>query len=309
MSNIATTGREDFASGLGEDLFGDGNTHGSAYNSEKPNGESPEAPEKPVTDDSTTQENKEGTEEKPVEETPTDNPPNPEDTTTPEAPESKEEKKNKDEEIEAGADPTKPLKIGKLEFATTEDALAEATRVIGRNAQLAGDVNSLTESVQSLQTQLQEALQANDEWAKFYDAEAKKANLDPTLIAKRAIEEFKRSEQLEKSQETVKQEFDQVLKSPHYATVFPTLSKLAKQTNPLTGSKYTPREAYDYALWVHKITPEAETTDPTPIPPPSKVPAKMVAKPAGANRSGGGKETKPKDEYDQALDGYFTGVR
>jgi hypothetical protein len=170
-----------------------------------------------------------------------------------------------EEATEEDVEQPKPLKIGEREFATTEDALKEATRIIGRNAQLAGDTKRFKSEAQEFKAKYEEALRVNSEWANLFEKSKKrqgqedtedfeetpKAKFDPeevaTKAARAAAAEIRAEQAREIQTQKMMQELNEVVALPNYDEVSETIELLSDKINPLSGKYYTPKEAYEFA--------------------------------------------------------------
>lgn len=161
-----------------------------------------------------------------------------------------------DESVEESSeDGTKTYRVGNQIFATAEDAIAEATRIIGRNAQLAGDLRAKEASLTTLQSQLEEAIQANKQWQEWAAAQENGENIpspatptiDPAKIADEVTRKIEAREVARREQESVRAEVEKIIALPNFRQVSGIVETLADKTNPLTGRIYTPAEAYDFA--------------------------------------------------------------
>lgn len=156
--------------------------------------------------------------------------------------------------------PKAQYKIGNVEYATAEDALKEATRIIGRNANLAGDLNRVGKTVDEYKTQLaerdrtiQEALKANKEWEEWAKANANgeeraMPNLPtPDDIAEKVYQKTREYSEKEKQTQAITQEFNDVTALSNWNDVEATIRAIADKVNPLTGKSFSPKEAYRFA--------------------------------------------------------------
>lgn len=214
-------------------------------------------------------------------------------------------------------DPEKPnpLKLGNREFATPEDALAEAERLIGHNANLAGQVKEAAtrivryekEIIPDLQSKLKEAYAANQQWQEWYEAQQSgEAGEAPTAVPAEAVEGIVERKLAE---ERTKQETEQMLsaweqdvkaieKLPNYAQAYDLMFQIADKTNPLTGKNFTPKEAYVFACKQLGIENQLEKK---PAPPkPSVNPAVKNAASRPTSNAGANKVKTQQVELDEA---------
>lgn len=157
-------------------------------------------------------------------------------------------------------------KLGNRVFGTVEDALAEANRVVGHNANLAG---KLTEA----ESQLAEALRVNQEWVEWHkslnetDEEGEQSpakrspvDIDPDDLAKKAADEAVKRIQHDTRVAQLREQFSQELQTikatNHYFQIQDIIEQLADKVNPLTGNYFTPLEAYKFACTERGVTPE-----------------------------------------------------
>lgn len=175
------------------------------------------------------------------------------------------------------------VKIGNREFASKEDAFKEAERIIGRNAQLAGKVSEKDRTIAEISAKLQEALEANQQFAKAFkkkaggefedEVEEETPRLDPKEFARQAAAEMLQQTQQQAAQERMRLEVQEIVQLPNYDEVSDIFSQLSNQINPLTQRFFTPREAYKYAcreleidnLLEKKQAPKVEAKKPEKI--------------------------------------------
>jgi len=184
------------------------------------------------------------------------------------------------------------LKIGDREFATTADAIQEATRIMGRNAQLVGEIDGLTDQVQTLGTEvaehkehLQKAFEINQQWADWYQKTQKGENAAPPDTSKnieevvsKVLKTQKAKEQEEAQLEVMRTEFAKVESAPNYpGEVQRIVYRLSDQLNPITQRYFTPLEAYDFAC---KHLGVENALNPKPAAPAPKPPLKPATNPA-----------------------------
>lgn len=273
MSNVATDTVSADATGLAADILADDRASAPQPNSEVNKTDTKTENEPAPQGDKT-----EG--DKPDESEPTD-PKDPADEADPEDP--------KDEEPQTG------IVIGNQTFATPEDAIKEAQRVIGHNANLAGDLARLESVVKTTQEQLDEALEANKEWEEWA-AKAAEGKVDPKVIARQAIEEYENGKQESTRVQTIAQQVDTIRALPNFAQVQDVIVEIADQLNPLTKKNFTPIEAYEFAC-KHKgvdnlLTPKK------PAPKAPEPPPRTAARPTGQGK--GAAPTPKADEPDEA---------
>lgn len=240
----------------------------------------------------------------------------PSDESTPPEGEAKETKPKSDEQ-------DAPLKIGDRVFATPADALKEATRIMGRNAQLAGELDTTRERAETLssevsnyKTQLAKALETNQQWAAWYQKEkAGEAATPPDTsqnieeVVSKVIQAQKAREQEEATLAQMKDEFSKVEAAPNYAgDVQRLVYQLSDKVNPITARYFTPLEAYDFAckhLGVENVLNKPEVVAPKPVPKSpvnstiAKAAARSVTPPSGRGAS---KPTVKHDDEDDYID-------
>lgn len=227
--------------------------------------------------------------------------------------------KKKPDETEPPEDPEKPkpIKLGNREFATTEDALAEAERLVGHNANLAGQVNEAArrivryekEIVPDLQTKLKEAYAVNQQWQEWHEAQqngeagdAPKAGVPAEAvegIVERKLAEERTKQETEQVIASMKQELEVIEKLPNYAQAYDLMFQIADKSNPLTGKNFTPKEAYAFACKQLGIENQLEKK---PVPPkPAVNPAAKNAAARPTPTAGSAKpKAQPKVEIDEA---------
>lgn len=193
-----------------------------------------------------------------------------------------EEKAPKPEEEPKPEEKTPPLRIGNREFATAADALQEATRIMGQNGNLAGELNQTKTQLTVLKEQLDKAAEINAQWVEW----AKKVHngeqvAPPTAqqpdvrkVVQEALAEQRAQAELAQQQAQIKAEFDEVTATPNYARVEGLIYKLADKINPVTDQPFTPKEAYEYAC---NHLGETSAFKAKPV---AQAPAKPIAKPA-----------------------------
>lgn len=217
-----------------------------------------------------------------------------------------------------------PIKLGTREFASIEDAMQEANRIVGRNGQLAGEIDALNAKVESLggevndyKGQLEEAYKINQEWAAWYQktqAGEKATPPDTTTDIKKIVADVlktqKAAEQEEATLAQMKAEFAKVEAAPNYAgDVQRIVHQLSDKINPFTGRYFTPLEAYDTACKhlgaENALIPKPNAPAPKPAPKPATNPAlvKMAARnPAPPSGRGASKPVPRTDDEDDYID-------
>ena len=148
---------------------------------------------------------------------------------------------------------TKSWRIGNQSFATPDDMAREAQRVVGRNAQLAGEITKRDTALSDRETQiaeLQAQVQEWNEWARANEnGEARPMpDLDPDKIADKVAERMEKRSSVAAKKEAIKNEFVQMQSIGNYADVQDVIYDLSNKVNPLTEKHFTPFEAYDYAV-------------------------------------------------------------
>jgi hypothetical protein len=205
----------------------------------------------------------------------------------------------------------KAVKLGNREFATVDEAIKEAERVVGHNANLASEVTTFKTKFQDTQTKLEEALKANQEWAEWAEAQksGEKTELpnQPKLedVVRKVLAEREAHDHIKTLEVKLKSEVDQLQTLSNFNQALPILQKLADQVNPSTGSKFTPFEAYKYACWELGLKNELVKSDTKPVSPASSEAAKSAVRPTGNGTKAATKTEPPKDEVDEILSQYF----
>jgi hypothetical protein len=218
----------------------------------------------------------------------------------------------------------KPVyKIGNVEYATADDALKEATRIIGRNANLAGDIRNAHGELESAkatiaerEAKLQEAIAANKEWQKWAEANAAGENKpmpnipDADAIAEKVLQKQQEASRQESTKAALTAEFNEVTALPNWDDVEPTIRQIADKLNPLTGKHFTPKEAYRYAchetgaenLLIKK--PEAKPA-PVPVKPKTNPIASAAARPTASRGNPSGTAKPQRDDIDDFINERF----
>lgn len=198
--------------------------------------------------------------------------------------------------------------IGERTFEKIEDVVKEASRIIGRNGQLAGDLNVAKSDKEAAIKALEEAKQINETWVTWYKDKNGTAppSADPVAVAKELHKLIKKENADHEAVATLKTRSESLRSLSNWSEVSSIVEKLTDKENPITGEKYTPEEAYDQAC-VHqglenlrKAKKPAETTKAaegkqeqnTEEKPKEK--AKAPIKSAAARPSGGGSGPAPK---------------
>jgi len=189
--------------------------------------------------------------------------------------------------------PAAPLKIGQQEFASVEAALAEATRVLGRNASLGGDLRVTNErlvnaesSVKDLKAQLEDAVKVNQQWVEWHKQttageHAFAPGQDPESIAKRTVDELEARRTKSEQEIQVQKEITQIQSVANFSDTQEIILKVSDKINPLTERYFTPIEAYDFACRQlglpnllndssKNLVPSAPTPSTAPTAPPAK---------------------------------------
>lgn len=205
-----------------------------------------------------------------------------------EQPEAKESEEPKTETKPA------PLKIGSKEFATPEAAVREATRILGRNGELAGRINALEAEMQQATTsnaelaaQLKEALRVNQEWKEWHEASEKGQNKaapreqQPSVedTVRKVMSEQREAQKADEWRSYVVKEHEEIQALDNYADVSQILFQLSDKVNPFTGKYYMPKEAYAAACQ-HLGIPNLLANKPAANKPASSTPPKPIADPA-----------------------------
>jgi hypothetical protein len=212
-----------------------------------------------------------------------------------------------------------PVKIGEREFATADDALKEAARIMGHNGNLAGQLTQAQEAytnlhatASTLKSALDEAVAHNQQWQEWYQGtqEGKKM---PAPIKEQDIEslvekiEAKRRGRQEESDmlAELKKGVEEIEATANYHQVHPIVDRIADKINPLTGKPYTPREAYAFAcrevgvqnLLEKKAAPPKSVVNPAA--------RNAAARPAPKKATGAGGKPQEKGFADRMLDEKF----
>lgn len=238
---------------------------------------------------------------------------------TPAEPESPE---TPAEEAPADAQEKPVYKIGKVEYATADDAFKEATRIIGRNANLAGDLKTSREEIETARATianhertLQEALRANKEWQEWAQAQAAGENKpipnlpDADAIAEKVWQKQQEATRQESARTALTTEFNEVTALPNWDDVEPTIRKIADKLNPITGKHFTPKEAYRYACnetGVENLLIK-KSVAPAPVKPKVNAPnaiASAAARPT-ASRGAAPAPQKKRDDIDDFINERF----
>ena len=133
-------------------------------------------------------------------------------------------------------------------FDSVDDFIKEANSVLGQNANLAGDLTDAQEQVESLQDQLQQALEANKKWQEYYDSDGKgEKPLGDKNAIKEALRELEAEKEQFKRQEEITKEFEKVAQQPDYDIVIPEMKNIAKEKGKDFTNKLTPTELYNMA--------------------------------------------------------------
>lgn len=239
-------------------------------------------------------------------------------STTPEGEET-ETPEGAEEEAPEGEEPPNtsgPVKIGDREFASAEDALKEAARIMGHNGNLAGQLTNLTEhynslhaTATSLKSALDQALQHNREWQEWFeqnnaggDAPAPIRGQNMEEVVKKVMLEQRREEETGRVVAELKKEVEFIESLPNYHQVHGIIDRIADQRNPLTGRNFTPREAYAFAcreLGIQNLI-EKKPVSPKPLAHPAAKNA--AARPSAKKPSAPAPARKEKDFADRMLD-------
>lgn len=242
----------------------------------------------------------------------------------PEGPEDKGKKEDPKPEPPKAA----TLKIGKREFASPEEAVKEATRIMGHNAELSGDLRAkeaeltnLRATSSQLEAQLAEAVRFNQEWQAWYKSQAENGNVPVPAVREQPIEEvvtkvvakLRDAERETQMQSAMKAEFDKVQTTTNYPQVAETIYAIADKVNPITGRYFTPIEAYQFACRHLGIADEltATSTEPASKPAASTPPAPATnpaVKQGAARPSASGRRAPASarvDEVDDVLNNAF----
>lgn len=231
----------------------------------------------------------------------------------PEEDEADSESEDEDESDESNQG-TKTYRLGNQVFATADDAIGEASRIIGRNAQLAGDLRSKESEISRLQASLEEAVRANQEWQDYY-ASVEEGNpgikptekpLDVDAIAAKIEERVTSREQARAIAQQQESEINALFALKSFRQVVDDVRNLADKINPFTGKAFTPFEAYDIAIARKGIANERLGATPPKAKEPKKIDRSQVKKAAALPTNGGsstpGKpQSKGKDFADELL--------
>lgn len=271
--------------------------------------EVPAKPEESTSDTEPTDEKKEGTEGTPEsEEEPEGEEATPEEgeeeTTPPEGTETEPPK--------AGG----PVKIGEREFATTEDALKEAARIMGHNGNLAGkltsleaDYTNLHNTASALKTALEQAAEHNRQWQEWYqatqegkDVAAPVKEQDVEAIVRKVDAERREAAETARILDELKKGVEEIEAAPNYLQVHPIIDRIADKINPLTGKPFTPREAYAFACREAGIPNLLDKKPEPPKPVANPAARKAAARPASNKAPAPGAKPKQKDFADRMLE-------
>lgn len=273
--SVATGAGSFDATGLETDLFGPDTEEGG--------GETPAV--KPTSAENDSEESTEDNES--------------DDTEGAESEEEEAEESSEDESSEESTEAKKPkgYRVGNQVFATADDAVAEATRIIGRNAQLAGDLSKRENAISDLQTQLQEAMQANQEWAEWAQAQQNgedrplpnAPSFDPDKIADSVAARIEARNAQRASRDELAKQVEGIIALPNFRQVANLVESIADKPNPLTGQIFTPNEAYDFAvanLGLPNLRKNPAATKPAPVKKLDRSAVKGAAARPGSQRMG-----------------------
>jgi hypothetical protein len=242
----------------------------------------------------------------------------------PEGPEDKGKKEDPTPEPPKAA----TLKIGKREFASPEEAVKEATRIMGHNAELSGDLRvkeaeiaNLRATSSQLEAQLAEAVRFNQEWQAWHKSQSENGNVPAPTVREQPIEEvvtkvvakLRDAERETQTQSAMKAEFDKIQTASNYPQVAETVYAIADKVNPITGRYFTPLEAYQFACRHLGIADEiaAQSTamaqKPAASTPPSPATNPAVKQGAARPSASGRRAPAPAriDEVDDVLNNAF----
>lgn len=225
-------------------------------------------------------------------------------TATPEGEAPKEDKPDDGQQ--------KTVKLGNREFQSAEEALKEANRVVGHNANLASEVSTYKTKVSELEAKVQEALEANAKWAEWAEANAKGEETEkpntPKLeeVVRKVLEERDNRDQMKTVEQQMKTEVEKLQTFGNFDEALPMLKDLADKTNPQTGKNFTPYEAYEYTCWKLGLENELTKKEPTKPVSPAEGAMKAASRPAGTPKSPAPKQEEQKrDDVDEMISRYF----
>lgn len=195
------------------------------------------------------------------------------------------------------------VKFGNREFATEKEALKEAERVIGHNANLANELTKLKSEAEEVKTKLEEAIGINEKWVEWAEDTERGENKEKPGekvedIVRRVLAEYDRRNENIVLEKQLKEEVNKIQTLTNFDEVLPMLQDLATKTNPLTGKFFTPFEAYKFACWDKGLDNLLEEKKEKPKPVPSADMAQIATRPSG------GKNEPPKkgEEADEVSD-------
>lgn len=210
-----------------------------------------------------------------------------------------------------GEEEGKTFKIGERQFKSVDEVVKEATRVIGRNANLAGEVRTLTKAKSELQKELDAAYEVNQKWVKWAeDKVGAPPSHDPKLIAAETAKALKASKDEESTVEDLTKRIDALKELENWSETEEIVEKLADKINPLTDKHYTPEEAYDLAchnLGLDNLREEEDEEEgegakkkAAAKPKPKSAVKSAAARPTGAGAKASGQ--KPKETKADVVD-------
>jgi len=233
------------------------------------------------------------------------------------SPSEDEDKEDEDEKKKSAKSSKKKepedqtVKIGNREFASVDDAIKEANRVIGHNANLAGQVTTLQGENETLRTGLKELREANQEWAAWAASIKAGKDIDPKMLIKATLDEYKNSQSQAEGEKQMHAELNELKQLSNFTELVPHMYKIADRVNPLTGEFFTPREAYRFVCQYFGLENQLDKKPASPQVPKKPAPKAPVAPPVPARPTGANQtKTPPKknapDDADIELGRYLS---
>lgn len=207
------------------------------------------------------------------------------------------------------------FKIGDRTFATVDEVVAEADRVIGRNGLIAGDLRKSNTERDDAVSALKEAKAINEQWVQWYKDKnngAAPPSADPAAVAREMAKILRQEGDAREAVASLKTRTESLKGLDNWSQVSEIVEKLTDKENPITGEKFTPEQAYDQAcihLGLSNLrsaakAPEAKPAEAAKKPEEKPGKAKAPIKSAAARPSGAGSPAapKPKAKDDSGID-------
>jgi hypothetical protein len=225
------------------------------------------------------------------------------------------EGKGDEEKPETKDDDSKAYKIGNREFSSVDDAMAEANRIVGRNAKLSGDLKKF-------QSEIKKLTEINEQWSGWAAKRTKgdpqespePEAIDPEMIAEKVIQKMETKKIDTESEKAMAKEVEELEALDNWDDVQEVVEKLSDKENPLTGKPFTPKEAYRMAVHELDLEDLTKKAKPAKDDPPkadktkagddsAKKVRSAAARPNGGSAPTINKAEKRRDFIDAALDG------